>query len=257
MAVAVRFCGRCGAQLVPGAQFCGRCGAPALTQAVVAEPVYSYPVAQSAAYPTAGQFKLSQGLIAGALLLALAVVTVIVSAIAVSRFVGGSHTACTANCAPKILTPLPEGATYRSSAFNFQVNYSSRWNVRSEDSSSITLGTRVGSVQVVGTKGSQPAQALQAAVSALPSGTWQNVTLVSSLKGAHIGDQDGVGSLYSANLIGSSSAATTVRFALIAASRNGVTVVVFAVDPADPKSSPSGMPEAPEFDYLCTEFAWG
>jgi hypothetical protein len=257
MAVAVRFCGRCGAQLAPGAQFCGRCGAPLLAQPVVAQPVYSYPTAQRMAYPTAGQFKLSQGLIAGALLLALGVVTVVVSAVAVSRFVGGSHAACTANCAPKIVTPLPEAATYRSSAFNFQVNYNSRWNVRSEDSTSITLGTKVGSVQVVGTKGSQPADALQATVSALPSGTWQNVRLVSNLKGAHIGDQDGVGSVYSANLIGSSSAATTVRFAVIAASRSGVTVVIFAVDPADPKSSPSGMPEAQEFDYLCTELAWG
>ena len=76
------------------------------------------------------------------------------------------------------------------------------------------------------------------------------------LKGAHIGDQDGVGAVYSANLIGASQTATKVRFAVIAASRNGVTVVIFAVDPADPKSSPNGMPEGQAFDYLCTEFSW-
>jgi hypothetical protein len=29
------------------------------------------------------------------------------------------------------------------------------------------------------------------------------------------------------------------------------------VDPADTKNSPNGMPEGQDFDYLCTEFAWG
>jgi hypothetical protein len=82
------------------------------------------------------------------------------------------------------------------------------------------------------------------------------VTKVNSLIGAHLGDQDGVGAVYSANLINASQTATKVRFALIAASRGAVTVVVFAVDPADTKGSPNGMPEAQSFDYLCTEFSW-
>jgi hypothetical protein len=68
--------------------------------------------------------------------------------------------------------------------------------------------------------------------------------------------QDGVGAVYSANLVGSSQQATPVRFAVIAATRNGVTVVVFAVNPSDPKNSPHGMPEGQQFDYLCTEFMW-
>jgi hypothetical protein len=256
MAVALRFCGRCGAQVAPGAPFCGRCGAPVSAQ-VAPQPVYSYPAARPAAYPTAGEFKLSQVMIAGGLLVLLAVVTVVVSAFAVSRFAGGSHAACTANCAPKFVTPLQEAATYRSSAFNYQVNYNSDWTIRTQDANGVTLGTKIGSVQVTGTRGGRADQALQSTVSALPTGTWQDVTLVSNLKGAHVGDQDGVGSVYSANLIGASSAATKVRFAVIAASRNGVTVVVFAVNPADTKNSPSGMPEGAEFDYLCTEFVWG
>lgn len=255
MAMALRFCGRCGAQVAPGATFCGRCGAPVAAQ-VAPAPVYSYPAAGPAAYPTAGQFKLSQAKIAGGLLALLAIVTVVVSAFAVSRFVGGTHSACTANCAPKIVTPLPEGAAYRSSAFKFQVNYSSRWTVRAQDADGVTLGTRIGSVQVVGSRGGTAARALQSTVSALPTGTWQDVTLVANLKGAHVGDQDGQGAVYSANFIGASSAAVSVRFAVIAATRNGVTVVVFAVNPADAKSSPNGMPEGAEFDYLCTEFVW-
>jgi hypothetical protein len=66
-----------------------------------------------------------------------------------------------------------------------------------------------------------------------------------------------VGSLYAANLIGAGGAAVKVRFAVIAATRAGTTVVILAVNPVDLKSSPSGMPEAPDFDYLCTEFVWG
>jgi hypothetical protein len=65
-----------------------------------------------------------------------------------------------------------------------------------------------------------------------------------------------VGAVYSANLVGGSQTATPVRFALIVASYNGVTLVVFAVDPALPKQYPNGMPEGADFDYLCTEFSW-
>jgi hypothetical protein len=47
-----------------------------------------------------------------------------------------------------------------------------------------------------------------------------------------------------------------VQFAVIVATRSGVTVVIFAVDPADIKNSPHGMPEAQSFDYMCSEFRW-
>jgi hypothetical protein len=154
------------------------------------------------------------------------------------------------------VTPLPEEASYRSSAYHYQVNYSSAWTVRDQNASGVTLGTRIGLVQVIGSRGGTPDSAAQALVSSLPSAKWQDVTLVGGLKGAHLADQDGVGTVYSANLIGASQTATKVRFAVIAASRGGVNVVVFAVNPADPKNSSNGMPEAQAFDYLCTEFSW-
>jgi hypothetical protein len=81
------------------------------------------------------------------------------------------------------------------------------------------------------------------------------VTQVDRVRGAHVGDEPGVGAVYSANLINGSQAAVKVRFAVIAAARGGTTVVVFAVDPADTKT-PNGMPEGQAFDYLCTEFSW-
>ncbi len=242
----------------PGAPFCGRCGAPQAAQAFAAAPVYSYPVAPSSAYPATRTFGTSQVAIAGVLLAILAIVTVALSAFAVSRFVGGSHSTCIVNCAPKIITPLPESNTYRSSTYKFEVDYSSTWTVRSQDSSGISLGTRIGLVQVIGMKSGQSlTQVLQSSVTALPTANWQDVVQFSDLKGAHIGGQDGLGAVYSANLIGSNSTSSKVQFAIIVASRAGVTVVIFAADPADIKNSPHGMPEAQLFDYMCSEFRWG
>lgn len=256
-AAATLYCGRCGAPLAPGAPYCGRCGTPVLMPTTAPPPGYTYPQASVATHPATGQFKLAPALIAGGLVLILIVVGVVVGGLAAAQFAAGSHAPCTVNCSPKFVTPLPEEATYRSSAYKFEVNYSSAWTVRAQDASGVTLGTRLGSVVVTGMSTGSPDQVLQATVAALPTSKWQDVTLVTNLKGAHFGDQDGVGAVYSANLVGSTQTATKVRFAVIVASRHGVTVVLFAVNPADPKNSPNGMPEGQDFDYLCTEFVWG
>jgi hypothetical protein len=240
-----------------GATFCGRCGAPQPLQAVTAPPMYSYPHAPQAAIPRTRRYGSSQIAIAGGLLAVLAVVTVAVSAFAVSRVIGNRST-CTVNCAPKFVTPLPESATYRSSAYHYEVDYSTAWTVRSQDANGISLGTRIGLVEIVGSRASQQlSDVLQTTVSNLPTAQWQDVVPVSDLQGAHIGDQDGLGAVYSANLIGAGSTAAKVRFAVIVATHGGVTVVIFAADPADPKNSPHGMTEAMDFDYLCSEFRWG
>jgi hypothetical protein len=225
-------------------------------RAVAAQPIYSYPPPPPH-YPTARQTRLAPALIAGGLVLVLIVVATVVGVIAAAQFVGGQRAACTSNCQPKLITPLPEVATYRSSLYRFQVNYFSGWTVRSQDAAGITLGTHLGTVEVTGANGGRPDQVLQSTVAALPTSSFQNVTLVAALKGAHLGDQDGAGAVYSANLLGSSQTVTKIRFAVIVASHGGVTVVVFAVNPADPKSFPNGMPEGQLFDYLCTEFVWG
>jgi hypothetical protein len=249
------FCGRCGAQVAPGSPFCGRCGAPVVQAA--AAPVYSYPVAAPARYPAVRRFGTSQIAIVGVLLAILAIVTVGVTPFAVSQALGGKQAVCTVNCSPKFVTPLPESKTYISSAFKYEVDYSSAWTVRSQDANGVLFGTRLGTLQVLSARSSAPLdQAIKAAVAALPSAQWQSVALVSDLKGAHIGDQNGLGSIYSANLVGANSTTTKVQFAVIAATRGGVTVVILAADPADIKGSPHGIPEAQDFDYLCAEFRW-
>ncbi len=258
MATQTRFCGRCGNPLAPGAPFCGRCGAPQVAAAALAAPAaYSYRTAQPGAFPGTRGPKLPQIMVAAGLLIMLSVATVAVSAFAVSRVIGGTQPTCTANCSPKIVTPLPESNTYRNATFKYEVDYNSQWTVRGEDANGISLGTKIGRLDVTGMKAGQPlGQLIQATVAALPSATWQNVTQVADLKGAHIGDQDGLGAVYSANLVGSNATSTKVIVVVIAATRGGVSVVIFAVDPADTKNYPNGMPEGQEFDYLCQEFRW-
>ncbi len=199
---------------------------------------------------------MSQVAIAGGLLLMLAMATVGVSAFAVSRLVP-AHTTCTVNCGPRLVTPLSESSTYHSANFKFEVDYSSDWTVRTQDANGISLGTKLGHVEVMGMKSGTPLdQLLQATVAALPSATWQDVAMISDLKGAHIGDQDGAGAVYAANLVQADATAVKVRFAVIAATKGGASVVIFAVNPAVVKGYPHGMPEGLDFDYLCQEFRW-
>jgi len=262
--MAAQFCGRCGAPLMSGAAFCGVCRTPvvapvgaAASSPAYAVPQYAYPYAPPPAARIGRGGRTTQVAVAGGLILILVVVAVAVSLLAY-RAVSGSHTNCTSNCSPKVVTPLPAAETYRSSAFKYEVDYFETWTVRNQDANGIQLGTKIGFVDVEGAKaGPSLDQVVQATVAALPSSTWQSVKLVSTLKGAHLGDQDGLGEIFSANLIGSNSKAAVVRFAVIAATKGDVTVVVFAVDPADTTHFANGMPEGFVFDYMCTEFRWG
>lgn len=269
MAIQMPYCGRCGAPLPPGAVFCGRCGAPQLAAvgvpaaptALAAPPAappaaYGYRIAQPGAFPRAARVKVPQVMVIGGLIAILAVAVVAISAYAVSRSIG-THPTCTANCGPQLVAPLPEANTYRSNAFGFEVDYSSNWKVRSQDANGISLGTEIGILEVVGSRaGPTTGQLIDNTVAGLPSSKWQSVTRVNDLKSAHIGVQDGEGAIYSANLIGPGATATKVRFAVIAAIRGGIAVVIFAADPADTKDFANGIPEGQAFDYLCQEFGW-
>ena len=252
-----RNCARCGAPLPPGAVYCGRCGMPAALQAAAVQPAYRYPSALPPRYPTPGHYRLAPALIAGGLVVILITVAVIVGGIAAAQFASGGHSTCTSNCTPKFVTPLAEEASWQSSAYRFQVNYSSEWTVRSETASGVVLGTKLGYVSVTGSSGGNTDQVLRSTVAGLPSSQFQDVTPVSALKGARIGNQDGVGEVYSASFVGSSQTAIKARFAVIVASRHNVTIAVFALNPSQVKDFPNGMPEGQAFDYLCNEIVWG
>src|SRR4029077_5333634 len=127
-------------------------------QAVAAQPAYRYPSAPAPRYPTAGPSRLALAWLAGRLFAILIVVAAVVGGVAARQFASGSHSACTSNCSPKFVTALAEGASWRSAAYKFQVNYSSAWTVRSEDANGVVLGTKLGLVSVVGSSGSNTDQ---------------------------------------------------------------------------------------------------
>lgn len=256
MAVTPRFCGRCGAMVPPGSPFCGRCGAPQVALTAVAQPqAYAYPVGP-APEPTRA-FSGTQIAIAVGLMVVLSVITIAVSAFAASKVISSQKPSCTVNCGAKYVDPLPESKTYKSSSLHFEVDYSSSYKLRSQDSAHVTVGTRLGLFQLSGMRTSdQPDIVLLNTVAALPNAEWQSVARVSVLKGAHLGSQNGIGAVYSANLIGSNAKATKVRFVVVVAAKNGVTVVFFALNPVDTKNFPNGIPEGQAFDYVCQEFRW-
>src|SRR4029077_17723356 len=141
----VMYCGRCGAPLAPGATFCGRCGTPVAAQAAVApRPMYQYPQGRPQVYRAGRSSRLGPAMIAGGLVLILIVVATVVGVIAASQLSSGGHSACTSNCSPKLITPLPEEATYHSSTYRFTVNYFSEWTVRAQTTSGLELGTKLG-----------------------------------------------------------------------------------------------------------------
>jgi zinc ribbon protein len=264
MAVQQRaFCGNCGAPLAPGAPFCGRCGTPVPVPAQVAAVAPGYPAYPAYAYPRAqpapgriGRNHTTQIAVAMGLVFLLILGGVIVSLVALTNNTG-SHSACIKNCGPKIGTALPEQATYTSSQFGFQVDYDASWTVQKKTGASVQISTDNGGVVVMGQRASTPlGQVISGFARGLPSASYQDVTAVGDVKGAHLGDQNGLGTIYSANFIDSNSNAIKVRFAVIAATKNGVTVLMFAINPADTKNFPSGIPEGQRFDYMCAEFRW-
>jgi len=271
MAAQAGFCGNCGAPLAPGATFCGNCGTPVARPAVQAVaaapgayPAYpGYPAYQGYAYPRAqpapgriSRNHTTQIAVAVGLISLLILGAVVVSLIALTNNTG-SHSVCTQNCGPKIGTALPEQATFTSSQFGFQVDYDASWTIQNKTGTSVQISSDAGGVVVMGQRAGQPLeQVIAGFAGGLPSATYQDVKALSDIKGAHLGDQGGMGILYSANFIDSSSNAIKVRFALIAASKGGVTVLMFAINEADTKGFASGMPEGQRFDYMCTEFRW-
>jgi hypothetical protein len=218
--------------------------------------LYAYPSGQPAP-ARIGRDRTAQIAVAMGLVFLLILGGTLVSVFALLNRTG-THNPCTQNCGPKIGNALPALATYTSSTFGFQVAYDAAWTVQDKTGDTVQLSTNAGAVAVMGQKAGKPlGQVINGFVSNLPSATYQDVQRVSDIKGAHLGDQNGTGVIYSANFVDSNASAVKVRFAVIAASKDGVTVLLFAINQADTQDFPSGMPEGQKFDYMCTEFRWG
>jgi hypothetical protein len=257
-----RFCGRCGAPNPGGAPYCGKCGAPLAAWmpagVAVAAPVAPYPQYRYS-YAPGPPARSHVGPLAWAAVLGGVIgFAVLVFSLVAVLAIRGAFFPCTASCGPLRVTPFPEASSFTSRAYGYKVGYPSSWSVEQKDDTAVVLSTKLhGSFVVRGTKnGKSDDQLVQQAIADLPSSQWQNIQEVGPLHGAHIGVQNGVGRIYSAQVAPSGGQAENVRIAVVAANRGGLSVVALGVDPADVKGSPNGIPEANSFDYVLAEFTW-
>jgi len=165
---------------------------------------------------------------------------------------------CTARCGPRDIPPVESPQIYRSSAWHFAVAYPTRWSVDSQDADEVSLRTALHGQFLVRVRrsGRPDAQLVQDAIAGFPSSRWQNVQALAPLLGAHIGFQDGAGTLYAATGAPPGGQAVKARIVIVAATRGSLSVTVTGLAAADPAAAPSGIPEDLSFDYVLTQFQW-
>lgn len=224
-----------------------------------AYPAYQYPQNFYAPAPARPKSSAARGcLILGSVVLAVVLIAAAVLTAVAIALTQPSKPTCTINCGPTQALVETGPNTYRNPTFKYEVDYPSTWNLASQDSTGATFETRLKGIFVVaGEKaGRSESDLIQAMVDNLPSTYWQSIQPIGAIRGAHVGYQAGTGQYFSANFQPKGGQAVKARLAVIAATRNGVSVVAMGIDPADTKNSPSGIPEGSTMDYVLSQFRW-
>jgi hypothetical protein len=254
---------------------------PAYQQPVAQQPGYQYPVQQPAyqqgAYQQAGyqypaypqnyyapaparpKSSATRGcLILGSVVLGIVLLGAVVLTVVAIALTTPVKPTCTVHCGPTTAQVEAGPNTYRNPNFKYEVDYPSTWKLASSDSSGATFETRLKGIFVVASEkaGRQETDLVQAMVDNLPSTYWQSIQPIGPIRGAHIGFQSGTGQYFSANFQPKGGQAVKVRIAVIASTKNGVSVAVMGIDPADTKNFPSGIPEGSTMDYILSQFRW-
>jgi len=163
---------------------------------------------------------------------------------------------CTQHCGPTQGVPVPQPARYHSGDFGFDVAYTDPWKIVQQDRRSVLFQTSTGQFLVYGqSAGKSEQQLVEDAVGALPDSMFQSVTPSNSIRGAHVGYQNGAGVVYSATFLPEGGRAVRARIAVVAATRNGVSVTTVGIDPLVPQA-PNGIPESSQFDAALSQFQW-
>lgn len=188
------------------------------------------------------------------ILLVAAVIVVSVSALLFSA--KPSATGCTQRCAPPQVSPIPSPRTYHSSGLGFDVSYPDSWTVSQSDAQSVVFQTALGLFVVRGrAAGQADAQLVQSTVNGLPASEWHSVQPVAPIRGAHVGYQDGTGTIYSANFTPNGGQAIKTRLAVLAATKTNLSLVVMGIDPYSSHTH-SGIPEDQSFDHVLSLVRW-
>jgi hypothetical protein len=153
--------------------------------------------------------------------------------------------------------PLHEEGTFTSSQFRFSVEYPSRWSVLSSGSAGALFQTSHGLIEFVGAAGAaSPAQLIAERIGRFDTTRLPDIRALGPVLGAHIGTQQGQGTLYSATLLPSSGGGLglLVRIGLVVARKDNLTVLATVLLPYD--ASSGTLSGAGEVDYGLTEFRW-
>lgn len=203
---------------------------------------------------------------------AVAVVVIgLLAAFVTWRFHPAPAPPCVANCPPPVAKPLAAAAAsaaplteshdYRSPRFGFSVQFQSPpWGVASTDTAGVLLEAGNGAVAFRiqgGRVGTSPVQLVIDAANSLNPTSFPDVTPDHVLRGARIGTVDGAGEVFAATYVPGAGGgqARAVRVPIIAAGRNGLSVVAVALSPYD-RTVPGGVFGGDYLDYLLSEFNW-
>jgi hypothetical protein len=203
-----------------------------------------------------------------AVLTTACVVTIgVLAALVTWVFHQGPKKQCVLNCPPPVAHATsddfasPDERAFHSPA-GFDVSYPTSWKVHGSGRGGVSLDTDDGGFfEVRPATGAGLAQLIVSRVRALDPQTFPDLKPLGPIRGAQIGGVSGVGTLYGGTMVpgGGGGSAQRVRFAIIAAERNGLAVVVTAADWYDRSVTdqiPTGMPNAQSLDYALTEFRW-
>jgi hypothetical protein len=187
------------------------------------------------------------------------------AALATSLAHSGPQRQCVLNCPPPAAHAAgdtdfasPEERSFRGPA-GFVLRYPTSWKPHAGTAS---FDTRDGGFFEVRTgTGADLARLVADRLRALNPQTFPDLKAIGPIRGAHIGGVGGVGTLYGGTMVpgAGGGSAERVRFAIIAARRGNLALVVTAGDWYDRSvtgSIPTGMPEAPEIDYALAQLRW-
>ena len=165
-------------------------------------------------------------------------------------------TPCTQRCGPTAGVPVPQPARYHSPAYGFDVFYTDPWKVVQQDARHVVFQTSNGQFEVSGQDaGKSDQQLVQEAIAGLPDSQFQSVTPVNSIRGAHLGFQNGAGVVFSATFLPEGGRAVKARIAVLVATKGRASVTAIGLDPWVP-AAPNGIPESSQFDAALSQFQW-
>jgi len=183
------------------------------------------------------------------------------AALATWLFHEHTRPACTVNCPPPrsqgiAATGLPEAETFTSPKLGWVLAYPKAWKVEDTSGDNVLFQTRAGLLKVEAAKTTTDlGTLLDRARAAVDNAELPDLESVGTLRGAHLGSQQAEGRLYQATFYPPSGGGRglLVRIGIVAATRDGVTVVCTAIAPYDQHS---GRMAAEDIDYAFTEFRW-